>query len=168
MSNSALHGNSAFRDRYTVQNAEASASIPRGTPVAFTMNGTSDGLAVILPSSSAAKAHAFAFGVALGDIAAGRYGDVLIRGFAVKAAVLLQTRTASGESWSTGSIAQAVLLKIDTVNNVFASSGGTLAATAYLPFAVLGESTTWNASASATNDTRTALTGYMKALIRMM
>lgn len=161
-------GSPAIRERAVVKNGEASAQMPLGTPVAFTFSGTDDGLAVILPSSSAAKAHAFAFGVTTGAINAGDKGEVMVRGFVRKALMLLQTRAASTDSWSASTHSQGVLLNIDTVNNVFSTSGGTLAKTSYLPLGVLAESTACAASATATSDTRTVVTGYMKAFVRMM
>lgn len=161
-------GSPAIRERAVVRNGEAASTIPLGTPVAFTFSGTDDGLAVILPASSAAKSHAFAFGVALGNISAGQTGEVMVRGLVRKALMLIQTRAATSDSWSASTLSQGVLLNIDTVNNVFSTSGGTLAKTAYLPMGVLAESTTAAASATATSDTRTVITAYMKAFVRMM
>lgn len=161
-------GDVPVRGWENVYNDEASATIALGSPVALTMDGTDDGVAVILPASSAAKSHAFHYGVALDQMLPGQKGRVQVFGIVRKAMVLLQTRTASGESWSAATLSQAVLLNVDTVNNAYSTSGGTLAKTSYLPFAVLAESTAIVASASATSDTRTALTGYMKAYVRLL
>lgn len=167
--NAAIQGDVSARVIQNVSSEEASATIPLGCPVALGFSGTRDGISVVLPSSSAAKAHAFAFGVAMADIPAGKLGaQVQSYGFVRKAIVLLQTRTASTESWSAATLSQGVMLNVDTVNNAFSTSGGTLAKTSYLPFAVLAESTAFVASASTTADSRTALTGYMKAFVRML
>lgn len=163
-------GNKRDTAAVVVRNAEASASIPAGTPVCLNLSGTDDGLGVILPSGSAAKAHAGAFGVTLGAIDAGKYGECQVFGFCSTAIYLLGTRAASSDSWtSTASVALGVLLNIDTINNAFSSSGGTLAKSAFLPMAVLAASVaSVAASATATSDTRTALTTSASVFLRML
>ncbi len=153
-----------------IKNAEASASIPNGTPVMLAVNATDDGLAVVLPSGAALRAHAFAFGVYSGNssLIAGDVGYAQVFGFCRKAVVLLQTRSDNSASYSASTHSSGCLLNIDTVNNAFSTSGGTLAKTSYLPFAVLAESTAVAASASTTADTSTVVTGYMKVFLRML
>lgn len=153
-----------------VRSAESSASIPAGSPVCLNMNATNDGLAVILPSNSAAKTHALFFGVAVDAISAGSTGEVTVFGFVKTMKILLGTRAASTDSWtSTQSHAAFCMLNVDTVNNAFSSSGGTLAVTAFLPYAILGETlAVVTASASATSDSRTALTTTAKGFLRAM
>ncbi len=161
-------GNAPARVTFQAKSDEASATIPVGSPVCFQFDATDDGLAVILPSGSAPKSHALGFGVAVSQFTPGGNGRVQTYGFVRNAVILLQTRTASGESFSASTHSQGALLNVDTVNNAFSTSGGTLAKTSYLPFAVLAESTAAAASASTTADTRTAVTGFMKIFVRMM
>ncbi len=151
-----------------IKNSEASASIPIGTPVMLNVNGTDDGLGVVLPSGAALKAHAFAYGVSLQTLAAGDKGYSQVFGFCRKAVVLFQTRSDNSASYSASTLSSGVMLNVDTVHNCFSTSGGTLAASAYLPFAVLAESTAAPAAASTSSDTSTAVTGYMKVFLRMM
>ena len=163
-----LNGNKRDTVSLVYRSDEASVTIPIGAPICLVLDGTDDGLAAILPSGSAAKAHAVAFGVSLGAVAPGIDGEAQVFGFCLKTSMLLQTRAATTDSWSASTQSLGVLLNIDTVNNVFSTSGGTLAKTSYLPFAVLAESSAIAASASATSDTRTVNTGYLKTFLRMM
>lgn len=162
------NGNKLDTAFVVVKSDEASASIPQGAPVCLVMDGTDDGLAVILPSGSAAKTHAYAFGVATKAIAAGEFGEAQVFGFVQKTVILQKTRAASTDDWSASTLSLGVMLNVDTVNNAFSTSGGTLAKTAYLPFAVLAESTVGASSASATSDSRTAITALMKTFVRML
>lgn len=164
-------GNKADLAAIVVKNAEASASIPAGTPVCFVMNGTDDGLAVVLPSTGAAvKATSFAAGVALQAMAAGDVREAQVYGFCNNVVLKRQTRSDSGASWSSNSdgFVTGLLLVVDTVYNAFstlASSGGSI----YEPYAILAASVaSWAASASTTSDTRTVITVATKAMIRMM
>lgn len=155
-----------------IRNASG-ATIPIGTPVCLNMNATNDGLDVVLPSSSAAKAHAFAFGVALAAISDTQYGEAQVFGFCQNIVLLRQTRSASTADWSSNNagFGTGVVLNIDTVGNRFSTSGGTQAVSAFLPFAVLAESvSTWasTASSDATSDTRLSITVASKAFLRMM
>ncbi len=167
-------GNKADSVAVVIRNADT-VVLPPGVPVCLNMNGTNDGLDVVLPNTGGAtKAHAFAYGVVLSPtstgIAVNAVGESQIFGLNNSIVLLRGTRAASTDSWtSTASIASYVLLTIDTVNNAFQSSGGTQAATAYLPFAVLAQSVaSVVASASATSDTRTAITSSVKAFLRMI
>lgn len=160
-----------------VRNADTS-TIPLGTPVCLNMNGTNDGLDVVLPSTGGAtKAHAFAYGVVISPstpnqqgIPVNGYGEAQIFGFCQNAVLTRQTRSASTVSWnSEGSIASYVLLVIDTSANGFSTSGGTQASTAYLPFAILqGSLASYASSTSSTADTRTAITAAIKAFVRII
>lgn len=163
-------GNKRDTAAVVVRNAESSATIPAGSPVCLNLSGTDDGLGVILPSGSAAKAHAGAFGVMLAAVTASAYGEAQVFGFCNAAIYLIGTRAASSDSWtSTASVALGVMLNIDTINNAFTSSGGTLAKTSFLPMAVLAATVgSVAASATATSDTRTALTTSASVFLRML
>ncbi len=165
-----------------VRNAESTATIPRGTPCALIMNGTEDGFAVVLPSSSsAAKLSAFRFGVALDDILAGQTGEVQLAGLCNYVVVSVQTRasTTGAASWSTAdTVALGVLLSINSVNNFFSTRPSTIAAASsdnqtlsvvndIVGF--LGQSlASAAASATTTADSRTVITQAAKAYLRMM
>ena len=144
-------------------------AISRGQPVCLSMSGTEDGFAVVLPSNSAAKSHALFFGVATKTLAADALGETQVYGYCEYGMLSRQTRSATTVSWaSVASIDTFCVLSIDTVANAFAA-GATQAASAFLPVAVLLESVASLAgSASATSDTRTALTTNAKIFLRAM
>lgn len=153
-----------------VKSAEASATIARGGPVCLALNATDDGLAVVLPGTTAGQSNSLVFGVAQNAIAAGAISEVQAYGFANYGVIRRQTRAASTDSWASGaSLAAGVMLNIDTVNNCFSTSGGTLGASAFLPFALLGSSlASYASSASATSDSRTVITSSSKLFLRML
>jgi hypothetical protein len=169
-------GNKADLIAVVVRNADTVAINP-GTPVCLNMNGTNDGLDVVLPSTGGAtKSHAGAYGVAIAPTGPGLqgipvngYGEAQI--FGVNGAVNLtrQTRASSTNTWnSEASIASYVIMQIDTSANGF-STVGTQAATQYLPFAIMIQSlASYASSASATSDTRTAITASVKAFLRII
>jgi hypothetical protein len=169
-------GNKADLLAVVVRNADTNVINP-GTPVCLNMNGTNDGLDVVLPSTGGAtKAHAGAFGVAVSPVGPGvqgipvnGYGEAQIFGVNSGVTLTRQTRSASTVSWnSEASIASYFILQIDTTANGFSTSA-TQAATAYLPFAVLLQSlASYSSSASATSDTRTAITASVRAFLRII
>lgn len=158
---------------YTViRNAEATLSIPAGTPVTLVMNGTNDGLDVVLPNTAGdAKNGAFRYGVATSALVAGNYGEAIVYGFCPYALITRATRAATSDSWtSSASSASGVALGYESVNNAFqvnasmVGSLGTLKAGAVLVDSIASMA----ASATATTDTRTAITVGVRAFIRMM
>ena len=153
-----------------VKNSEATSSITSGMPVELSLNGTNDGLAVLLPSNSDAKAHAGFFGVALGTITAGNFGECAVFGFILDALVLSRTRAATTDSWSTvASMPVGCLLNVDTVNNWFSTSGGTQAKSAFLPYAILAESIASTIGlASSTDNALTASSIALNIFLRAM
>lgn len=164
------------------RNAESSASIPRGTPVALVVNGTNDGLDVVLPStSSAAKISAFRYGVATRDMAAGDVADIQIFGFCDYVLLTLQTRanTSGGSSFSTAdTVALGAALTVFSAANCFSTIANTVAFASTDAFtlsnfepakAAIGQSLASTAGiATATSETRTAITQGVKAFLRMM
>lgn len=156
-----------------VKNAESSASIPLGSPVCLVLNGTNDGLAVVLPSTGGAiKAHSLFYGIASEVITAGAYGETVISGFNNYVRILRQTRAASTDAWaSVAAIAVGECLNVDTVNNVMVRSAS-IAASAFLPICIAAETiasaTTLASTSFTTGDTRTAITSAMKAFLRAM
>lgn len=154
------------------KNAEASASIPRGTPVILVLNATDDGLACVLPSTAgAALSFNARFGVATETVAATLVSEAICFGYVQYALITRMTRAASTDSWtSSASVASGIGLGIDTLNNAFllgASRAGSLVSAADNAWLVdsLASSA---ASASATSDTRTAITNGVRAFVRML
>jgi len=116
---------------HAVKNAEL-VTIPAGTPVVYAFNGTDDGLAVILPSSStAAKIGAFAAGITVKAIEPGRLGEVQVYGFNRKTLLARATRANSTSDWPTmGSAVIGTTMGIDsTVNGINAGGVAALDAT---------------------------------------
>ena len=158
-----------------IRNADTISLLP-GQPVCLNMNGTNDGLDVVSPNTGGAtKAHAFAYGVVISPatsagLGVNQYGESQVFGFNSGVQLTRQTRSASSVTWaSEASIAAYDLLVIETVANGFSTSGGTQAATAYLPFAILQQTlASYASSATATTDTRTAITASVKAFLRMI
>lgn len=158
------------RVRVPVKNAEASATIPRGTPVCLVMNGTDDGFAVVLPATGgAAKANLFNYGVMLDDMLASTYNESVIYGLVPYALVTRATRAASSDSWtSSASVAVGVMLAVDTINNAFLL-GASAGSSNFLPQGGLAASiASMAASATATSDTRTAITTGVRVFVRQM
>jgi len=156
-----------------IKNAESSSSIPAGTPVCLVLNGTEDGVSVVLPATAAAiKGTSAIYGIALGNYAAGSYGETQIFGICHRVIYSrARTRAASTDSYSTVA-AEAVgnLMQIDTINNALAI-GASVAASNFAPIAVLAEtlaSAAGVASTSSATHVASYVTGYCKAFLRMM
>lgn len=165
-------GNKADIIAVNIKNAEASATIPRGTPVILVLNATDDGLAVVLPSTAgAALSFNARLGVATAAITATQYGEAIAFGYVAYALITRMTRAASSDSWtSSASAASGIGLGIDTLNNAFllgASRAGSLVSAADNAWLVdsLASSA---ASATTTADTRTAITNGVRVFVRML
>lgn len=153
---------------HAVKNSDT-VTIPSGTPVVYTMNGTDDGLQVVLPSTSnAAAINAFTVGVATKDIPAGKLGEVAVYGFIRNARVARTTRAASTAAWgSMAAIAIATPLAVDTTYNAFASS--TAGQTFIDPWVVAAENVASTASLpSSVGGTATVLYQSVRAFLRFM
>lgn len=142
----------------------ASEAISAGQPVCLEVDGTEDGLSVALPATAGADfAHALFFGVALETLAANQLGDVQVFGFCSSARIIrAMTRSATSANWvSVATQAKNVALDILTASNAFQTVVGTIAATGFLPFAVLAETLAGIASvASGTSDTDNTITYF--------
>jgi hypothetical protein len=164
-------GNKADGVSVVVKSAESASTIPAGTPLVLAMNGTDDGLAVLLPSAAGnIKTGAFPYGVTQSAITAGAYGEAVVFGIVSNAVLVRGTRAASTDSWtSSDSFASGCILMVGTVNNAFISTVASLAASSFAPIAVLAQSqVSFAASASAATDTRTANTVAVKVFVRML
>lgn len=128
--NTPLVGAPSGGNRLTVPvRNDAGASIPKGTPVVLSLDGTEDGLAVLLPSGAGSQALAdtFYYGVAKETMAAGDLGNTQLFGVVREAILRRATRggSATSDNWAgSTSIAKGVLLSIDTVNNCFSTAAG--------------------------------------------
>lgn len=165
-------GNKGDSALIVVRNADT-ASMPIGTPVIFAMNGTNDGLDVVLPATAgASKVQAMLCGIIAtpGGVAVNTTGEVVAYGLHTATVLTRQTRSASTVSWaSEASIASYVQLQPETVANGMQTVGGTVAASAFIPYGILVQSlASYSSSASSTADTRTAITAAVRAFFRIM
>lgn len=159
-----------FYEAIVVKNAEASASIPIGTPVIFAFNGTDDGLAVVLPSSSSAvKATMFFAGVcAHSNLAPGNVGSSIIDGFVLNGLISRGTRSATTAAWpSFVPIALGDVLTIDTVANAFAYSTVGAASMGGALMVVADSSQTAASTTTAASNAYTQWAGQTAATILM-
>lgn len=171
------------RQTANVRNDSASVSIPLGTPVTLSLDGTEDGLAVILPSAAADQATAdkFFFGVVKDTIAPNSIGPVQLFGVCRDAILRRATRagSATSDNWAgSTSIAKGVLLSLDTVNNCFSTAVGSTAVpttdavtveNTRFPFAFLAQSINSFASTdSVATSNGSALTVLAKVFVRSL
>lgn len=119
--NSNTIGIRAFKEFINYRNDEASAVIPAGAPIIFSIDATEDGFAAYLPSSAgAAKSPELFAGIAggPGDLVVGQSGHAQIWGICDYAVVVQQSRAASTDSYvSAAALSVGQPLAIDTVNN---------------------------------------------------
>jgi len=172
---------SGARVKMAVKNdSNSSATIPVGTPVYMSLDGTEDALAVKLPSNgSQTVADRNFFGVVTDTLLTGALGESILFGIVPKAKIVRATRSADTADWvGSTSIANGVLLSIDTVNNAFSTAAGsdtvatntavTIVASR-IPFAFLAVDLASFASTNSTATTNgTALTMLTKAFVRAL
>ncbi len=160
--------------------AASSASIPIGTPVYMSMDGTEDALAVKLPSNgSQDAADKFFFGVVTDTLSANQFGEAILFGICPKAKIVRATRSDDSANWvGSTSIAQGVLLSIDTVNNAFstaaasqtnASNTSITTIASRTPFAFLAvDIASFASTLSTATSYGTVLTALTKAFVRAL
>jgi hypothetical protein len=170
-------GNKADKIIMNVKSAEATASIPRGTPVVLNLSSTGsadDGLGVVLPATAGDAATGnMKYGIVTDTLAAGVLGESILFGYCSYAIAVLETRSTpgtGGASWSTMSQASGVGMGIDTVNNALAIGGGTIAGAIASNHQdiILLDSITMTASATNTSDTSTVITKAVRVFVRML
>lgn len=169
------NGNKADTVCLVVRNAESSATIPKGTPVVLKLTANSaaagDGLDVVLPSTAGnIHSSALRYGVALQNLATGEYGEAMALGVMPYGIITRATRAASSDSWtSSASIAASLGLGLETINNAFATGASAAGSVVSSPDAFLIDSiASMAASATATSDTRTAITVSARVFVRML
>lgn len=153
-----------------VRNDESSATISKGDPCIFAMDGTRDGKDVVLPSSStAAKASQFFAGIALEDIVAGQGGRIGIRGIVQKVNITLMTRAASTDAWAShAALAVGDSLIVNTVGNGMSRSGAG-SATIHPGYCVAMETVaSATTQASTTSNTSLVSSTSIKCFLRAM
>lgn len=166
-----IQGDKPFQDTVGVISDEASATIADGALVGLELDGTNDGFSVKnIGNATGAVQQFLPFGVAKGAIAPGTFGRVMVRGFCRNTIIRRATRGASTDSWaSQASLAAGHVMQVDSVNHCMMTSGASQAASAFLPAMVLAESlASYASSASATSDTRTAITTAAKTFLRLL
>lgn len=180
--------------RVMVQNADT-VTIAPGTPVFLNLNGTVDGVAVVLPSTGGATKANYLYGVYAEGIPlpVNDYGQCQVWGMVNSSVVIGQTRSASTANWaSLAAFSTGQALSVNTGLNGWQSfvmptyyqTGSASTDTVSVGFGVVqpvaliagfptvgtGSIATANmtSSASATSDTRTVITFGLKVLLRAM
>lgn len=185
----AINKNRPETNFVVVSNRETTA-IPAGTPVCFVFDGTDDGLAVQLPSSSnASKSSVGIAGIASGQgsgaLAASSMGQVIqVYGICNALVASVLTRSASSAVWASavGSTIGDVLT-IDTVGNVLVGMSAGSLVKAIHPFvlaqSVVSRTTAGSGSSGtyavqntnmggASTDTIAYVTSLAKVFVRCM
>lgn len=151
------------------KNGEVSSTLAIGQPVVLALNGTDDGLAVVLPATAgAAKTTGLGIGVVVAPngIAAGQLGDVQVYGLCLNVKLTAVTRTGTGTVWASyvsGAIGD--ILEIETVSNGFTDVGSS-ASQQYIPYAIAALSWASSTTQASTIVSPSANTG--KAFLRML
>lgn len=161
--------NRPWKARISATNGEASASISAGQPVCF--NVTDLGQVVLPSTATASLAHPLFAGIAVSSAAPGQPVEIICGGYVNSARILVRTRAASSDNYS--SVASTVfsygnLFTLDTVNNCLAFSAAGAASLAG-PQAVYLETLGSIASqVSSSTITHTASTTTGKMFIRAL
>jgi hypothetical protein len=186
--NGPMIGSKAFTESINFRSAEASASIPPGTPICFVMNATEDGFAAVLPSTAGAtKCPSFFGGINASPIAVvpNAYGAAMVWGLCNYALVAQQSRAASTDNYaSAAAFSLGQPLTINTVQNAFmvaAAIGAMTIVTGattdtvavnlaqYAPIAILAQTLAAAvSSASTTSDSSLKKTYGLKVFLRAM
>ncbi len=183
-------GTRAFKEFLNFKSDEASASIPPGSPVVFSIDATEDGFAAYLPSSAgAAKCPELFAGIynGPGALLPGQMSKAQVFGLCEYAIVVQQSRANSGSNFSSAAaLSVGQPLKIDTVNNALATdsqvtgamtivTGATTATVAvdfgdgHAPLFVMAQTlASADSAASTTSDTRVKITYGVKIFLRAM
>jgi hypothetical protein len=159
-------GNKADTISIVVKNS-GTATIPAGSPVYFTFNGTDDGTSVIdATAAGAAKYQTFA-GVLPADVVPNSMSNAVVFGFMNAAKVIRQTRSATSVDYAATTIAIGDILVVDTANKCFVRNGAGATATAQ-GYAIAAQALSVVSVASTTNDTSTSKLGTMKIFLRAL
>lgn len=182
----------AARITVAIHNADT-ITIPAGSPVVFNMNGTNNGLDVVLFSSvtAANQQQGFRCGVVFNNVPVGGFDEAVVFGYTNFLLLIRQTRAASTANWTTeaarsvGEHLTAVSVNtaasIPNLTNGWSTTGstvqivtgtgstGAINQTVYVCDAILAQTlASYASSASTTSDTRTAITAAVKAFVRVL
>lgn len=152
-----------YRATISAINGESSNDINAYDAVCF----NSDGTRVVLPASlAAATAPGLFAGIAVTTAKKGQPLEIISGGFAT-AKLVVRTRAASTDSWSSvDSIAAGAYFTINTAQNGIASSGAGAAAAAQYLMMLPASRASAAGVASATSDTRVVSTSTVNILLR--
>jgi hypothetical protein len=152
---------------HAVKNAEA-VTIPAGVPVVYVMNGTDDGLAVVLPSTAGSvKTAGLTAGITTKAIEPGRLADIQVYGFNRGTKVARATRAATTDAWPTmPAIVFGSPAGIDLAKNVIDPAGGQTMLKAGA--IVVAENIGAGPTLPATAGTGTVYTQAIKTFLRFM
>ena len=163
--------NRPYQAKINGVNAESSAAIAIGNPVALSGAGLAAGNGnVVLPSTAGATGSTPLFaGIAASNANVGQPVEIICGGYVNTAKFIIRTRAASTDSWSTvQTVAANVLCSIDTVNNGIASSAAGAASLAAPAIVLLESRASIAGVASSTSDSATVSTTTVKALVRAL
>jgi len=114
-------GNKPFKQVIHFKNADT-VDIPPGVPIIFLADGSNDGFSATLPSTGPQNGETYGFFAGINSsslpVKSGETGTALIWGFYNSASVLLQTRAATTDAFSSSaSIGLGVPLYVQNDNN---------------------------------------------------
>ena len=161
-------GNKAEKVFVPVKNDEVAATIKIGSPVTLSLDGTDDGLAVVLPSTAVAAMQAAAtLGITAGDIVPGQVGDCQVYGICYSTRLVRATRALPTDPWPAAAIINTKGLQLipDVVNNAFTVG---MAATGKVSVLLAQVVPAYAGGPSAPGDTSLALIVLVKSFVRMM
>ena len=149
---------------HAVKNAET-VMIPAGTPVAYAMNGTDDGLAVVLPATSGANFANFVAGITTRNIEPGKLGEVQVYGFSRATKMARATRANTTTPWVTmAAAANGITLGVDTSLNAISAGGASMID----PFIILAEAVAAGPTLPASAGSGTVYLQTVKTILRFM
>lgn len=161
------------RNFIVVANADT-VVIPIGSPLVFAINGTQDGLAVVLPSTAGAALSANCpAGIANGTSFPLNQepiglGDMVQIAGICNYTLISFTRAASTNTWAASTLSLGDVLSIDTVNNALAYLTHGTAQTINPSAFALAQSTVVASQASTFGGTLTVTSLTLKTFLRVM
>lgn len=93
-------GNKPNRARAKVRSQETTVTILKGSPCFYSPDATGDGIDVVSAESLGSAVQGFFAGLAMSDIAPGKYREVLTSGMCEYARIITATRAASTDVWA--------------------------------------------------------------------
>ena len=133
-----LGGNKPNRQRNKVRSGETAITILKGAPMFYKMDGggsntyPDDGIEVVSAESLAAASQTMFAGLAMSDIAPGKYREGLVHGICEYARVVTASRAATTDVWvsySAGAVGDILSINtatgsVQALSRIGAGSGG--------------------------------------------